>query len=1323
DASVVPIRYAWTNHYGGESIPTDMYYSSLEGTWNENGNDVFGEWGDGVAVISDGVTFYPQIIVGRLPVRNGAEAEGYTDKAMEYMTAPAPGFAGSALLMAEILLPNLDGADLLDEAALSFPSHWGTTKLYESSGTMSREPCLAEINSGHCLTLIAGHGDAFRTSTAEGAPPYIQVSDFDTLSNAGRCGFVYALNCNNNAVDVDCVFRHYIANPGGGCIAAYATTRFNFQFIAAYLLEAFCDYFFDRGVHRFGDVCALHYQDQIPSAVDRDGSARWTVLTYMLFGDPVLAVYMDDPDTLYAVHAGAMTYGDSVYAVTVEDGGGPVECAVVVMTGERGEYGAALTDAGGSALLEYSPLGPGAASLVVSREGYLVLTDSVDVTGAGGRCYISGVSVDDGAGWTGNGDGEAGWGERVGLEVALVNGDADTAAAVTADLVALEGCSLLVDVELDGWPPDSLVHVGREGRSPPTMPFEVGVTDEVMGRAPRDYGAEYGCWLWLDGMGWHVRFCGEGDGPVAYRCSLEVYGEIAGYRGEGLGPEDILAATDTSIVLTGVLQTGSIEEGFDLLCGSGVHVVIHDGSQVYGDVGPEEVMAAYDVEFTGPAGDGTGVWFEIEIEDGGAGLWRDWFRVLVRDGALDGERIEVTPLSGDSLGVIYGVRNVGGGGLKDIAGVLRPMSGITAEDSVSTYGDLASREYAEGDGYVVRSTAGVISFEIYLTDAYGKTWSEIISLRSPAAVTGLRYLCGSDYVELAWDAGSDSLFRGFDVFRAGQQEGPYDLAGVVDGHARLIDDGLASEEDYFYYICVRDSMGNVSSPSETLRAWTGAPYQAGWPVGPTNVIYSSVCPGDLDGNGTLELAAGSKDHHLHVWEYDGVARIGWPRPTGDMVWSAPAIADLDGDPELEVVVGSNDGNLYAWNHDGSGLRMTDGFFRTLGGEVRAAPCIADIDGDFDFEIIAANTYGQVYVWHHEGTGYLQPNGFFAQAQGSIYGSPAIADVDGNLDLEIIVGTTGSEGLYIYNHDGSGYLNPDGLFASPGIIYCSIAVGDIDANGDVELVAGKMFSQSMVVYDHTGDVHPGWPQSMRGTVRSSPALAELDGDGKLDIVIGTMRTGGVGDTACVYVFSDDGSVRAGWPVYAQGDFESSPVVGDIDGDGEMEVVIGCTDDMLYAYNADGTRLDGWPRHMAGEIYSAPALCDIDLDGDIEVAVGGYDALMHVFDLSAPYDSSRMEWPKFCHDRHNSNLYGGPPEPGSGVNVPGGVPGSLTLMAYPSPAVSRVSVRLGVPSGAPSEYSIDIFDVRGRHVRNLLKGDLETGYSDLMWDLKDGRGRDV
>ena len=105
--------------------------------------------------------------------------------------------------------------------------------------------------------------------------------------------------------------------------------------------------------------------------------------------------------------------------------------------------------------------------------------------------------------------------------------------------------------------------------------------------------------------------------------------------------------------------------------------------RVHDRVGAGEVVRHYDVEFTGLTGDRVGAWFEAMIEDGGANQWYDWFRVLVRDGSLKGERIDLVSLVGDSLGVTYGVRNIGSGGLKDIGGTLRAVSGIVVEDSLS----------------------------------------------------------------------------------------------------------------------------------------------------------------------------------------------------------------------------------------------------------------------------------------------------------------------------------------------------------------------------------------------------------------------------------------------------------------------------------------------------------------------------------------------------------------------------------------------------------------------------------------------------------------
>jgi hypothetical protein len=291
------------------------------------------------------------------------------------------------------------------------------------------------------------------------------------------------------------------------------------------------------------------------------------------------------------------------------------------------------------------------------------------------------------------------------------------------------------------------------------------------------------------------------------------------------------------------------------------------------------------------------------------------------------------------------------------------------------------------------------------------------------------------------------------------------------------------------------------------------------------------------------------------------------------------------------------------------------------------------------------------------------------------------------------------------------------------MYSSVAIGSVDGNSSMEIVMGGMFWQGVGVYDNTGAFALGWPRNVTGYVRSSPAMAELDGDGLLDIIVGTSKVHIADDSCFVYVFDHYGVPRPGWPKSSTGEFESSPVVGDIDGDGDPEILIGCTDDYIYAWHTDGTQVNGWPRHVLHEIYATPAICDLDGDGDVEVVVGGYDGLVHVFDISAAYDEDAMEWPKHNHDAFNTQLYGGPSKAGVDHDEPGRLPATFVLMAYPSPAASHATVRLGVPSNNSGEYRVDVFDVRGRHVRNLVNGKLDAGYHDASWDCNDNGGRQV
>src|SRR5204862_216195 len=108
------------------------------------------------------------------------------------------------------------------------------------------------------------------------------------------------------------------------------------------------------------------------------------------------------------------------------------------------------------------------------------------------------------------------------------------------------------------------------------------------------------------------------------------------------------------------------------------------------------------------------------------------------------------------------------------------------------------------------------------------------------------------------------------------------------------------------------------------------------------------------------------------------------------------------------------------------------------------------------------------------------------------------------------------------------------------------------------------------------------------VYASPALADLNGDGKLDIVFGAADQR-------IYAIDGRGRDLPGWPVLARdtpdGDAAkilSSPAIGDLDGDKRPDVVEGTaevygstpqTTGRVYALDRLGRRLPGWPIHPA------------------------------------------------------------------------------------------------------------------------------------------------
>jgi len=302
-----------------------------------------------------------------------------------------------------------------------------------------------------------------------------------------------------------------------------------------------------------------------------------------------------------------------------------------------------------------------------------------------------------------------------------------------------------------------------------------------------------------------------------------------------------------------------------------------------------------------------------------------------------------------------------------------------------------------------------------------------------------------------------------------------------------------------------------------------------------------------------------------------------------------------------------------------------GFPVPLGEETSSPLAVGDVDGDGDYEIVLAGA--QVYVFHDDGLEFMDGDGD-SQTQGIFTDFPTgyqlqpaavtLANLDGIPGDEMII-TERSPGtkIHIFTKDGSEMTGWPRTMTStqvgPYWNWAAPAVGDIDGDGEYEIVVntlnGVVFAwntDGTEVRDGDGDpaktgafyVRDGaqWEWS-----RSGPALYDLDGDGAQDIIFGTKNDSSGLKRLMALKF--DGTNVPGFPYVANGGISVDPCVGDLDGNGQVEIVFFDSAKYLYAVQEDGTNYPGFPVYMGytalHDWVSSPGLADMDNDGMLEI----------------------------------------------------------------------------------------------------------------------------
>jgi hypothetical protein len=435
DTDVVPDRvgYAMTCEAGmywdEDSLRADLYYSDLDGSWNADGDAVFGE-------VEDSVDLFPDVFVGRAPVNTLTEAETFVTKVVRYeRTAPAD-YQTDALLFAEVLWssPLTDAGLMKDMIGDMMPPGFDTLKLYETRGNESPSSVIAAMNAGKNIQNHAGHGN---TTVMGAGTGYLDRSDMDNLTNGDRQGILYSIGCWVGAFHYDAISEHFINNPNGGGVAFVCNSSYgwgspgNPGYGYSDRFDLKIHEFYLGGCTQIGAALAMTKAHFIPRSRD-ENVYRWHQYQLNLLGDPEMPVWTGAPHEFTVSHPESLPVGTSALHVIVTESGNPVEGARVCLMKDSEVYETALTGPAGEASFTVHPTSPGNLHVTVTGQNFMPHEGTAQVYTALAHVGLCSISVIDTI--SGNGDLDLNPGETAYLRVTLGNFGSSPAVDVSATL-------------------------------------------------------------------------------------------------------------------------------------------------------------------------------------------------------------------------------------------------------------------------------------------------------------------------------------------------------------------------------------------------------------------------------------------------------------------------------------------------------------------------------------------------------------------------------------------------------------------------------------------------------------------------------------------------------------------------------------------------------------------------------------------------------------------------------------------------------------------------------------------------------------------------